>query len=469
MSQAARDRLVAAALVISESAWVYALLGIVGLALGTRGSPLGWLAVLSLMAAAAILARVLSRLSLGDYPGEGLPAQVVQAAAGGLAIYLAVSTQVAITDGFWDLDWPGVVVSGSEVAGANFRATVGAIAGVVLWWRGGRIGSGEEPGASLEQSYRIGTVLMVIAVLVDLGTETDLNAVGAMFAMFAAALGGLGVARLGRGTGGTGATGPWLAAVGATVAAVLAVGFAFSLVRRTFLDVVNAPVTEVLGWMGTVIFYAFLVPVAWVVSEVVGLLVGLFAGDGGSGEVVPLGESIGEQFLQRQSEQAPAYVAVLEWILLAVLSAVGIYILSRALRRRGRSGGRDEHGVRESVRGEADPVLDAAELLLGLLPSALRGRRRAAPIALPQGPPGVVGALRCYYRLLLHAGSLGARRPPAATPNEYMAELDALVPGGIAGRATESFSEALYGGLGQPDSRLKEMDAELDRLGAPEL
>ncbi len=471
MSPASQDRLVIAALVVSESAWIFALLGIIGLALGTDGSPLGWLAVLALMAAAAVVARMLSRLppGRGDSPmADALP-YALQAFAGAGAIYLVMGTQVDLTDAFWDLNWPGVVASGSEVAGANFRATVGAIAGVVLWWRGGRLGSSEEPGASLDRSYKIGTVLMALAVLVDVGTATPLNTFGALFVFFAGALAGLGVARLGRGAGGERGAMIWLRAVGTAVAVVLAIGFAFSLVRSSILDAVSAPVTEVLGWMGTVLFFAFIVPVAWVVNGVVRLFVGLFAGDGPTGDVIPAGESIGEQFLQQQSGQTPLYVAALEWILLAVISAAGLYILSRALRRRGRGSARTPQGVRESIREDFDPVFDAAEMLYGLLPAALRRRRGRSPIVLPSGPPGVVRALRGYYRLLLFAGSLGGMRPRFATPTEYSGELDALVPGGIARRATAAFNAAFYGGAEPPAAELDEIGAELDRLGAPEI
>lgn len=471
MSPASQDRLIIAALVVSESAWIYAMLGIIGLALGTDGSPLGWLAVLALMAAAAVVARMLSQLPSGR--GDSLVAEAfpyaLQACAGAGAIYLVMGTQVDLSDAFWDLDWPGVVASGSEIAGANFRATVGAIAGVVLWWRGGRLGSSEEPGVSLDRSYKIGTMLMAMAVLVDIGTATPLNTFGALFVFFAGALAGLGVARLGRGAGGGRGAMIWLRAVGAAVAVVLAIGFAFSLVRRSILDAVSAPVTEVLGWMGTVLFYAFLVPIAWVVNGVVRLFVGLFAGDGPTGDVIPVGESIGEQFLQQQSGQTPLFVTALEWILLGIISAAGLFILSRALRRRGRGSARTPPGVRESIREESDPVFDAAEMLYGLLPAALRRRRVRSPILLPAGPPGVVRALRGYYRLLLYAGSLGASRPRSATPTEYSGDLDALVPGGIAHRATAAFNTAFYGGAEPPAADLDEIGAELDRLGAPEV
>ncbi len=471
MSPASQDRLIIAALVVSESAWIYAMLGIIGLALGTDGSPLGWLAVLSLMAAAAVVARLLSRLpsGRGDSPvAEAFP-YALQMCAGAGAIYLVMATQVDLSDAFWDLDWPGVVASGSEVAGANFRATVGAIAGVVLWWRGGSLGSSEEPGASLDRSYKIGTMLMAMAVLVDIGTATPLNTFGVLFVFFAGALAGLGVARLGRGAGGGRGAMIWLRAVGAAVAVVLAIGFAFSLVRRSILDAVSAPVTEVLGWMGTVLFYAFLVPIAWVVNGAVRLFVALFAGDGPTGDVIPVGESIGEQFLQEQSGQTPLFVTALEWLLLGIISAAGLYILSRALRRRGRGSARTPPGVRESIREESDPVFDAAEMLYALLPAALRRRRARSPILLPAGPPGVVRALRGYYRLLLHAGSLGAVRPRSATPAEYSGELEALVPGGIAHRATAAFNTAFYGGAEPPAAELDEIGAELDRLGAPEV
>ena len=466
MSAATRDRLVAAALAFSESAWIYALLGVVGLALGAGGSPLGWVVILGLMAASALAARAISRLSVR---GPGTAGALAHAGLGAAAAYLAVGTQVGASGGAWDPGWPVLVAAGSDVAGANVRATVGAAAAVALWWRGGRIGSSEDPGAALDRSYKVGTVVMTAAVLMDLGSGTSLNTPGALFAFFAGTLAGLGAARLGRGAGGARGAAIWLRAVGAVVAAVLAVGFAFSLVRRGFLEAVSAPIAEVLRWMGAALFYAFIVPVAWVVNSVVRLFVSLFAGDGPTGDVIPLGESIGEQFLNQQSGPTPSYVAALEWLLLAAVCAAALYILYRAVRRRGRSRGPSPEGIRESVAEDVDPALDAAALLFDLLPSALRRRRAGARAAVPTGPSGVARAVRCYYRLLLHARSLGAARPRAATPLEHREALGRAAGEDLARGATEAFNAAFYGAVAAPDAVLDEMDAELERLGAPQL
>ena len=101
MSTNSRDRAVIGALVVAESAWLFALLGIIGVGMGAHGSPLGWLAVLALMAAGALSTRVISALPMG-----GLLPYVIQIAAGATAIYLTISTQVGGSEAFWDLAWP---------------------------------------------------------------------------------------------------------------------------------------------------------------------------------------------------------------------------------------------------------------------------------------------------------------------------------------------------------------------------
>lgn len=471
MSMRARDRLIVAALVVSESAWLYALLGVLGLAMGTDGSPLGWLAVLALMGSGAGFARVVSRLAgsgRSSWVVEMAP-YVINAIAGAGAVYLTLSTQVDTSDAFWNLTWPASASGSSDVEGANFSATVGTVAGVLLWWRGGRLGSSEEPSESLTRSFKTGIVLMTIAVLTDVTSDRSLNTFAVLFVFFAGALAGLGVARLGSGTGGERGAAIWLRAVAATVAGVLAVGLAFSLVRREFLETVRAPVNEVLGWMGTVLFYVFVIPMAWIVNGVVGLVVGLLSGDEPTGEFIGTGGSFGEQFLEREAGPTPLYVTALEWLLLGIIAALALYVLSRAFRRRGRDRSERVEGVRESVLGESDPVYDAASILFGLLPSGLRRRRAGATITLPPGPPGVVDAMRSYYRLILHAGSKGGPRPRTATPGEYLSHLTSLVPGPLARRATAAFNVAFYGGREPPVEDLAETKAELDRLGAPDL
>ena len=57
----------------------------------------------------------------------------------------------------------------------------------------------------------------------------------------------------------------------------------------------------------------------------------------------------------------------------------------------------------------------------------------------------------------------------SATPTEYSGELDALVPGGIAARATAAFNAAFYGGAEPPAAELDDIGTELDRLGAPDI
>lgn len=119
--------------------------------------------------------------------------------------------------------------------------------------------------------------------------------------------------------------------------------------------------------------------------------------------------------------------------------------------------------------GESDPVLDAANMLFGLLPSALRRRRAHNRVVLPPGPPGVVEAMRSYYRLLLHAGARGGGKPSSTTPAEYLGQLDTLVPGDLATKSTEAFNTAFYGGHEPASDDLAQVRAELDRLGAPDL
>ena len=378
MNAATRDHLIIAALCLAESAWIFALLGVVGLALGAGGSPLGWIAILALLAAGALSARLISWAAAGGGGPMAPLGSVLQAALGLAAIYLAVGTQVGAGEGWWDPRWPALIVTGSDTAGSNVRATVGAVAALALWWRGSRTGSSEEPAASLGLSYRVGTVILTAAVVFDLIAETSLGTGGALFGFFAGALAGLGIARLSDATSGARGAATWLRAVGAVVALVLGIGFAFSLIRREFLQAVSAPFSQLLEWIGVVIFYAFIVPVAWIVNSVVRLFVSIFSGDGAR-DVIPLGESIGEQLLaEQQTSQAPAYLEALGWALAAIAIAGALYILYRSVRRRGRDRRRSPEGVRESVSEDADPALDAAALLLTLLPSALlRGRRGA--------------------------------------------------------------------------------------------
>lgn len=458
MRAATVERIVLAALVVAESAWVYALLAIIGIGLGGGGSPLGWLAVLSVLAVSATVARMLQTVALPD-----AVRYATQMALGALVIYLAVASHVAGGQPFLDLGWIGNLFAESQDGRYIQRGVIGSIAAVVLWWRGGRMAAADPLPDALGFSFRLGAFFLSLAVVVDLVSDTDIHTFPILFLFFAAALAGLGAGRLAPGSERSAGAGPWLKVVLAIVVAVLLLGLLMSLLRKENLAFFTGPVATVLGWIGKGVFYAVVVPVSYVVNAIVSWVTSLLKEGTSTGIDTPI--SFGEQFLNQPDTGTPTYVTVIEWFLLVVVVAVALYFLARAFRRRRRLRFSEVEGVRESVREGADPAYDLANLLFDLLPSGLKRHRGAKRIAFAGGPPGIVQALRAYYRLLLWAEERGLARSGHETPSEYQLRASDKLSAAPVAEATAAF----YGGSPSPEDRLANLNSRLDDLGAPEV
>ena len=214
----AQDKWVLAATVIAESAWLYAAFGVVGLPVAGTGSPLGWFAVLAVLASSLIVARVLQVIVLPAAVAPG-----IYAVLGILVIYLTFGGQFTAGNSF-DLFWVGQLTQ--EVQAQNFWASVvvAAVMASGLWWRGGALASAEYPDEVLLLSFKIGIVALGIAVVMDAAYSADLNTYPMMFIFIASALGGLAIGRLSPSSARTATKRAWPRVIGGVVSAVLVLG-----------------------------------------------------------------------------------------------------------------------------------------------------------------------------------------------------------------------------------------------------
>ena len=113
--------------------------------------------------------------------------------------------------------------------------------------------------------------------------------------------------------------------------------------------------------------------------------------------------------------------------------------------------------------GDADPTLDMARLLSGLLPSWLTSQKRP-DFKLPDDDADLVDVFRIYFSLLVIADDRGFPRPPNETPMEYQSTLERLVPRSLARMATAAFIKACYGHQPTPRDQIEQMRVSLDQL-----
>ena len=467
-----QDRWVRAAAVVAESAWLYAMMGVLALWQGQDGSPLSWPAVLAIMGLSLVLGRV-------------APAYVVAIEAvylyrllvGAAVVYLTVSTQV--TSGF-DIGWLFRLGSESVPPGFTYRAAVGSLMGVGLWWRGGRLSGVEYPVESLAFSFRLGIMTLAIAAIVDIVNPADLNTLPMVLIFFAAALGGLGMGYLLPESQEAARARTWPKVIVGVVSAVLALGLVISLLLGGVSSHLSVIMRAAYNGVLFVLIWGVVVPIAFVFNVVIEAAVWSFAWlfrllFGEAQEVVtltpspmPLVTSTPSTLLEGIEKQGEPHIVIqiIGWLLVAAFVLLLFYLLAKGVQRLPGRRPRHVQGHRESIKGNADVAVDLAKLLRNFVPGWLRRRRGRPAFALPEGPRGVVEVLRIYYQLLTAAEERGVGRRSHETVSEFEKRLRDVFPQDLVNMVTKAFDRAFYGHYPASEEQISRLRTSLGELMA---
>jgi hypothetical protein len=461
----AQDRIITAAVLLAESAWIATVIGIIGLLLGGGGGPLVWLAILAIMSASLLVARGLQLIIMPT-----ITAYAIQMIAGVVVIYLTVGAQISPDFQGIDMGWLGKLLSQSVTGEQVFRASLGSIVAVVLWLRGGHLGAVDAPVESLDTSFKIGLLAMALSAVVDIFHPADLEVYLLMFVFFASGIIGLAVGHISPASLQAVQDRAWIRVIGGVAGFVVVAGMLFSLLQKSTLTWLSGPLGFILNGIGIVIFYIFIVPIAFILNFLVGLVFNLLRAIAGEPQEEPiLLDGIGGTLNALQEGNAEEPVAaflleILKWGGLAVIVAVALLILARAFQRRQRWRQREDENIRESVIEDADPAYDLAKLLYGILPSRLRRRReRKEGLRLPDDDQAIIDVFRIYFGMLVHAEKKGHPRPPSETPTEYQKTLETLLPVDLVRMATFAFIRACYGHHPATTDQITEMRTTLER------
>ena len=454
-------RWVLAATIVSESAWVFALLGVVGLAFSMGAGVLGWLAVLAIMSISAFY-------QLVTVPSDTEEAITFSWRTLGIAaavVYVAVATEVG--EGLLGTDLLWFFRFETWGSAAN-QPLMGTAAGALLWWRGSRLSSSTDLKESLSFSFRIGVVALAIAVIVDLAVDTNLGTFLPVFVFFAFGLAGLSVANLlpeGQQALGAGA---WPKIIAAVVGPVLALGLVLSFVQERALDFLSKPVGFIWDVVIIVVLWGIIWPIIFLIAPLIDWLRGLIGLSGGAGspDVNPPNPlDIQQEDLLQEFEEATGsnawVVQVIGWVLVAVVAVVLIVLVARLSRRVIRRRRTVVLAERESIRGDSDFALDLAGMAWGMVPDWLKRGDRPPDFSLPKGPPGVVQALVFYYDLITLAEKWGYSRIPNETVTEFQWRLEKAFPRDLVRAATDAFNRACYGNVPSTQDQIAQMRSAL--------
>lgn len=470
---------VVGAAVVSESAWLFSVLGVLAVIFGMEESLLTWSAVVGLMGL-SVLVIYLGPSNVASVEVDYLIRVLIAAAA----VYLVVGTQLAQGTARIDLAWAVTLASGSQPDGYAARAIAGAAIGGLLWWRGARLASVPEPVSSLSLSFRVGIFFLALAALLDIFHSADLNTYPMIFIFFAAGLGGLIIGHLMPESELSSKSLTWPRVIVGMVSALMVVGVVVSLSQRGLHSFLSAPLAT-LGALGQGVFWVILAPIFLALDQFTNLVLRVFdrpfepdessvLGPGGDPEVdleqmrrVIEGVSeVVEAEQESGGEGLALLMQILQSMFIIALAAVILYLVIVTMRRLSKSRSTGTRGEPESIRSDASPASDLARLLMGLRPDWFRRRNRKAGFIVPDGPPGIASVLRIYYHLLSVAERRGFIRHPYKTPSELQPGLEEIFPGRLVPMATAAFNRAYYGHMPASQEQIDEMRASVSELRA---
>ena len=444
-----QDRVVLATHVVAESAWIFALAGIVGTMAGFDSSPLSWYAVAGILGTSVLLSRLTPR------KGENVEVVFVLMAVLGLAVtYVSVALHVepGQVRPAWPIDW----LINDAPGGYTSRGVFGAILGLLLWWRGTRVASNEFPTDDLSFTFRVGMLVLVVALLYDLNTDASLSTFPMVFLFFGSSLIGLSAGHLLEETRRSADERTWPKAIGATVAAITTFGLLVALINRGVLSFLSKPATAALDALLRGILWGIIAPIAFFFDVVMSWLINLLGLFQGEREQPQEQEEINPEiqgFLETLQEEQEAasegftlLLQIIEFALVAVIVVIVALVLGRAFRKVLRGRDRGTEGQRDSVAQDANPVVDVTKLALRLVPDVLKRPPRKG-YRVPDGPPGIVEAFRLYYDLLDTAEEHGITRRKQDTPTEFQGRLEGTFPVDVVRSSTDSFNLAIYAGV----------------------
>jgi len=452
------------ALLVADSAWIYAAAGAACLIIGLGGAPLTWAAVVALLGAGMMTAWV-----LGGARGDRVSLAIAQGTAGLVAVYVTAGAQQFDDRGGIDLLWlPHAFGGGLDGEGA-LGLVLALLLALVLWLRAGGLVSGAPPAEQIQRTFRVGMAAVSAALIAELASGTDIGARLVLFPFFGASLAGMALGRL-TDPAREGRTVTWVRLVGGSVGAILLAGLALGVLSGAYgsgalglLSRAWYALADGLLWVARyplkVIFAAIEALFNWLRS--------LFESEGeeidlpAAGEIAPgmqeaAEEAVGSGILE-------VLVDILQYPVAVLLAVVVFLVLVRAYRRL-RQGEPKEAADRESIKDDADPGEDLVGLLGRLLPGWLTRRRGTAAWRYPEGEPGITEVFILYFGYLSEAIRRGMHLDTRHTPNERREALERALPGAPVAELTRRFNAACYGRERSDGRTIAGLEQDLEQL-----
>lgn len=456
--------------VLMETFWIYPLLVWVGgWSLFAETRPV--LSIFSIFIVLGLSLTITRITSKRDWPLWSIQAVIIGT---GIVTMLLV-LRVDYSDGY-AFSESGWLAHTGRLLGSTFSKLYPVVLAipvlVYLWWRGIQLGRTTSFFRNIYRSFIIGLIALIVLIgLWQLSSssgeiEGPISSIGFyviaffFFGLIALAVCHLYVMRQ-RMPAGDRTTSVWrslpmmlgviggIIVVGLVAASLMSPDF-FSAIERAFSAVGDALYTAVI-WVLEKLNFIF-EGIFWVLRWILSLLRNTQPqeqeenGEGGS----PFeGVEPGDINLPE------AFTTAVQWFVIAVIVAVVIYILARAISRyRARRGLEEIEEIHESLLS-AGNLRDDLRQFLNILGSRFRRRPKKVEITFDD-TAGRLNAREIYRRLLWEASRQGIVRKNYETPVEYERRLERYIPEGSEqlNDITGLYSEVRYGDIEPPEEKV---------------
>lgn len=446
--------------ILMEVFWMYPLLVWVGFwPLFAEARPV--LSILSIIAVLFVSLAVTRLTAKRDWPLWLIQALVI--GAGAVTMFLVLRIDYSGGYGFSGAGWFGHI---GQMLGATFNTPYPVVLAILvlvyLWWRGIQLGRTVSFFSNIYRSFIIGMVaLIVLIVLWNLSSTPDMEEqvpdIGFyVIAFFFFGLVALSVCHLymmrRRMPTRDAATSIWrsLPIMLGVIGGIVVIGFvAASLMSPEFYNTIGSA----LGVVGDALYTAF----NWVMERLNFIFEGIFwvirwflnlIRNTDRPEVEEPGGGPFDGIEQTGVELPEAFTVAFKWVVIAIIVAVIIYILARAIQRY-RAGRKLEEieEIHESL-WNASTLKDDLRQFFNMLGSRFKSKPKKTGVFYDD-TAGRLNIREIYRRLLWEASRQGVARRKYETPEEYEGRLGKYVPGGSGQLAeiTDLYSEVRYGDI----------------------
>ncbi|MCY4430735.1 MAG: DUF4129 domain-containing protein [Rhodospirillales bacterium] len=475
-----RERVTYFTLVVSEAAWLYAFISVLGVSAGSSGSPLSFFAILGLLGLSTI---TYSYIRWKEF--QAFELFYVGATLFGVVLAYMVMAAAYDPEQTFTIDWIAKLIDSTiKTQGVTFHGVAGGILAIGLWFRGIRLAMNPNPEKSLTTSFRLGLILVGFSAVMGIMRPEHPNVFAMVLIFFGAGLVGLNVGHLVSETSTSAQTRTWPKVIGLAVVGVLVVGGMFGFLQQEFVAWVTSPIRFVFSRVVEGLLLIVSAPIVLVLEGVNSVIAAVFSRPfeidmAPEATVTPTptpgpSQDFGPTTGGGPDVKAPWFLVFITQfvryglvVATVVVVSIFLYVLARKLAKKLRKG--DDESDRESILDEMNFASDIGDLFSDFMSNVrdlFKGAGRKV-FRLPEGPPGVVEALRLYYQMLTTAEQNEVPRPEHYTPNEFRRDLRRVFPNELVEPATEAFNRAQYGDIPTESEEITKMRASfrVERAG----